>query len=89
MFLTDQELKKITGFKYSKYQSQWLSKHGLPFTFNGKGELNVLVSDYVKKFGLKDARIKSKEQEPEFEAIRDINGKKAKKTPAFTAESNL
>jgi hypothetical protein len=89
MFLSEKKLIKITGYKYAKWQAKWLFENKLPYTWNSKGALNVLVSDYIKKFGLKDVRAKSKEQEPEFEAIRDINGKTAKKASALTAKGAI
>jgi hypothetical protein len=89
MYFTEKQLKKITGFTYPKYQTRWLEEHKLGYTWNSKGKLNVLVEDYIKKYGLKDTKPKLKNQEPDFDVIRDINGKKAKKTQTLTAEGDL
>jgi hypothetical protein len=79
MFINDDTLIQATGYKYPARQEKWCKDNGLPCKRNAKGAVNVLVEDYIKKFGLKNYKHIQKEQEPEFDAIRNINGKKAKK----------
>lgn len=88
-FVDKNTLYKMTGKKYPKVQARWLKKHGIPWTYAGDGTLNVLATDYLKKFALKSTTAASKNQEPEFEAIRVINGKKTAKKQAPTAEGDL
>ena len=89
MFFDDKTLIRITGKTYPAWQEKWCIKNGLPYTWNDKGQLNVLIDDYVRKFGLKNYKQVQKEQEPEFDAIRNINGKKAKKAQGAAKKSDL
>lgn len=89
MFIDDDTLIQATGYKYPAWQEKWCKDNGLPCKRNRKGAVNVLVEDYIKKFGLKNNKPGQKQQEPEFDAIRDINGKKAQKKQASTTEGTV
>ncbi|EJI9011357.1 DUF4224 domain-containing protein [Escherichia albertii] len=64
LFLTQDELLILTGYKYPKLQRKWLTDNGYPFDVNRMGKPNVnrgLFTDRV--------RTNKKNEEPDFGAI--------------------
>ena len=51
MFLSEQELHGLTGYKRGCDQRRWLITHGWPFEMNGKGKPTVLRTVAVAKLG--------------------------------------
>ena len=77
--MSQKKLIKITGYIYPKHQTRWLAEHNLGYTWSRKGTLNVLVDDYLKNFGAREIKKPTRKCEPDFNAIKEINGKKANK----------
>ncbi|WP_336286603.1 DUF4224 domain-containing protein [Cronobacter dublinensis] len=64
IFLTNEELRDLTGYAYAKYQRQWLTNEGIPFNANRMGHPKVkrcLFSQMTPK--------ESHGDEPDFGAI--------------------
>lgn len=53
MFLTTDEVARLTGKEKPSAQSRWLLAHRYPFEINGRGEVLVLRSVVEMKFGVK------------------------------------
>lgn len=51
MFLTDDEIERLTGAKTRPAKMAWLSEHSIPFTVSRRGELNVLRAAVVRRHG--------------------------------------
>lgn len=41
LFLTQEELLELTGYKYAKHQREWLTSEGVPFKANRMGHPKV------------------------------------------------
>lgn len=75
MFLTEQELQQLTGYRYGKYQVQWLKDNHIAFKLNGLGAPVVLRSSIEATItGKVGARGAASAAEPNFGALR--RGKK-------------
>ena len=46
-FLTDEELKTLTGYAQAKKQIGVLNRNNVPFTLNGRGKLIVCREAYL------------------------------------------
>jgi hypothetical protein len=67
MFLTPQELQRLTGYIRSSAQIRWLRRNGWRFTVNGLKEPIVAVAESERK--LVSGQGMSKQHEPNFGAL--------------------
>jgi hypothetical protein len=67
MFLTAQELQRLTGYIRSSAQIRWLRRNGWRFTVNGLKEPIVAVAESERK--LVSGQGMSKHHEPNFGAL--------------------
>jgi hypothetical protein len=51
MFLTAEEIVRMTGAKTRPAQAAWLNEHGIPFTVSRRAELNVLWAAVARRHG--------------------------------------
>lgn len=51
MFLTAEELVRMTGAKRRPAQAAWLNEYGIAFTVSRRGELNVLWAAVARRHG--------------------------------------
>lgn len=47
MFLTQEQIKSITGSRPRRLQRRWLEKHKIPYTVANNGHINVLTEAVV------------------------------------------
>lgn len=65
MFLTAEDLQRLTGYRRPSAQARWLRRHGYRVTINGLGEPVVSVAEVTRHTtGGRAAR-----REPNFEAL--------------------
>ena len=67
MFLTPQDLHRLTGYIRSSAQIRWLRKNGWRFTVNGLKEPIVAVAESERK--LISGPASTRQDEPNFEAL--------------------
>jgi hypothetical protein len=67
MFLTSQEMQRLTGYVRSSAQIRWLRKNGWRFTVNGLREPIVAVAESERK--LISGSATTRQSEPNFEAL--------------------
>jgi hypothetical protein len=67
MFLTSQEVQRLTGYVRSSAQIRWLRKNGWRFTVNGLKEPIVAVAESERK--LISGPASMRHHEPNFEAL--------------------
>ncbi|WNN49848.1 DUF4224 domain-containing protein [Siccibacter colletis] len=65
LFLTNEELKDLTGYCYARQQCKWLSKEGIPFRMNRMGHPKVNRCLFVNS----NVSIQPRDEEPNFGAI--------------------
>lgn len=64
LFLTQEELLELTGYKYAKRQREWLTSEGVPFSANRMGR------PMVKRCLFSQANVNIQQgYEPDFGAI--------------------
>jgi len=69
LFLNNEEIYDLTGFKLATAQCRWLTENGYPFDTNHSGKPKVLRSYLEQR--LCPTAISSKGfEEPNFEALR-------------------
>jgi hypothetical protein len=51
MFLTEEEVRELTGLVRPAAQVRWLKEHSYPFEVNAKGHPKVLKSVVEKRLG--------------------------------------
>lgn len=69
LFLNNEEICDLTGFKLATAQCRWLTDNGYPFDVNHSGKPKVLRSYLEQR--LCPAAISSRGfEEPNFEALR-------------------
>jgi hypothetical protein len=67
VFLTDEDLHRLTGFVRPSAQARWLRDHGYRYSVNGLGKISVAVAEVNRhQVGGKAPR-----QEPDFDALRE------------------
>lgn len=66
MFLTTDEIVRLTGFKRPGAQVEWLKDHGWKFTVNGLNQPVVAVTEVARKLVGGAA---PRQQEPKWEAL--------------------
>ena len=54
MFLTSNELHQLTGRRKRPLQCEWLKQNNIPYTVNGRGDVNVLRACIAKAHGLEN-----------------------------------
>lgn len=69
LFLTDDELEKLTGYKTAKKQIEFLLNNDIKFRVNGIGKVVITRSNIE---GVKVQKGKSK-NEPNYEALDKFN----------------
>jgi hypothetical protein len=67
MFLTPQELQRLTGYARASAQIRWLCKNGWRFTVNGLKEPIVAVAESERK--LVSGVGTTRQHEPNFGAL--------------------
>ncbi len=67
MFLTSQEVQRLTGYVRSSAQIRWLRRNGWRFTVNGLKEPIVAVAESERK--LVSGEGTTRRHEPNFEAL--------------------
>ncbi len=67
MFLTAEEVARLTGFKRPSAQAVWLKDHGYRFTVNGLNQPVVAVTEVTRKLVGGPA---PRQQEPNWEGMR-------------------
>ncbi|MGO9443925.1 MAG: DUF4224 domain-containing protein [Thiobacillaceae bacterium] len=58
MFLTRDDLCKLTGYKAQSRQRRWLQRNGIPHSVNAGGKPVVLVSVVEKMHGISQVQEK-------------------------------
>lgn len=66
LFLTQQELIRLTGYKYKKHQCNWLSKNNIPFT---KSRIKEPIVKRCLMSSNETVIIQQKEEMPNFENL--------------------
>jgi len=51
MFLTQEDIRELTGFAYNAHQIKWLAEHGYKFEVNRAGIPKVLKSYLEERLG--------------------------------------
>lgn len=64
IFLTNEELQDLTGYRYAKYQCQWLTGKGIPFDANRMGQPKVKRCLFTQ-----NSKTILQEEKPDFGAI--------------------
>ncbi|WP_096978861.1 DUF4224 domain-containing protein [Escherichia coli] len=64
IFLTEDEVQMLTGFKYASHQREWLTQNGLPFYTNRCGKPIV-----NRELFSSNKQLPPQEPEPDFGAI--------------------
>jgi hypothetical protein len=72
MFLDDEELTKLTGYKRKSSQIDWLRKNGIKHLVNGLGE--PLVTQKQLDEILCSGKTKSHRTEPDEQALKKLLG---------------
>lgn len=67
MFLTPQDLHRLTGKQRPSAQVRWLQAKGYRFTVNGLGEPIVAVAEATRKLV---GGATTRNEEPNWEAVR-------------------
>jgi hypothetical protein len=65
VFLSSEELKKLTGYQRASAQVRWLRRHGWRFTVNALGEPVVAMAEFNRHMVGGRAAV----QEPNWEAL--------------------
>ena len=68
MFLADEQLVSLTGYKRSAEQRRWLSEHGWAFEVRADGKNRVLIEEARAKMLTRVTTERS--AEPDLEALR-------------------
>jgi hypothetical protein len=63
MFLSKEDLRRLTGSAIRQKQRQWLINNGYPFEINAAGDHIVLASFVNRRLGGPDTEIKIKHKE--------------------------
>lgn len=78
MFMTQQELKELTGLSYPKKQARYLSERGYKFEQRADGRIIMLKCHVEDRLGAKQE--KKQFLEPDFDALTKLmSGKDGKK----------
>lgn len=77
MFLTEDELVTLTGYKSPGKQAEWLAERGLRHTRNGAGKVVLLRSMVEAMYGSPTA---AKAPEPRWDHLLEATTKKRKGT---------
>ncbi len=72
MFLEQDEIEQLTGYKLGKKQVSWLSKSGIKFTVNRYGHPLVLKKHIETLLGAEST--KSSRVEPDVRALKNKLG---------------
>jgi hypothetical protein len=70
MFLTEQDMESLTGYKRPGDQRRWLSKHGWAFEVRADGKNRVLAEEARNR--MLTASSKPRATEPNLSALRDL-----------------
>ena len=70
MFLADEQLKPLTGYKRPSEQRRWLSDHGWAFEVRADGKNRVLTEEARAK--MLTRKTTSRSAEPNLEALREL-----------------
>ncbi len=68
MFLSENEIKALTGYKYAKKQIEWLTSRGYKYDITADGKPKVLVSYLEIMLGAKPSS-KNANTQPDFSVI--------------------
>jgi hypothetical protein len=68
MFLTDDQLALLTGYKRRHLQILWLSEQGIPFIVSAAG-FPVVAAREIERRLTKDPKIRTKDR-PKLEIVR-------------------
>jgi hypothetical protein len=71
MFLTQDDIKRLTGYSYPKSQIGWLRNHGYSFEVDRSGKPIVLQSYLETKLN-GGAKKTKRPQEPDWDAVRSL-----------------
>ena len=77
MFLTDADLRSLTGYKRPAEQRRWLASHGWAFEVRADGKNRVLIEEVHAKMltrqaGSKACRNVTRSAEPDLAALRAL-----------------
>lgn len=72
MFLTQEELKELTGFQIPKCQIRVLRENGIKFILGGDGKPRVLTAAVEDILGIKIKKIKN--STPNYQALKEAMG---------------
>ena len=68
MFLSHEEVARLTGYQRPSAQIRWLRKRGYRFEINGLGDPVVAIAEYTRK-NVGSGEYK-RHQEPNWEAMK-------------------
>lgn len=69
LFLSDDELQDLTGYKMPGKQIEWLDARGYPHEVNAAGHPRVLRAVVIERMGGKVGSTPERRQRPNLEAI--------------------
>lgn len=69
MFLTTEQVQKLTGYDLAAYQSSWLKEHGIVHMLNAKNEI-LVTEEQIKSMFMPPNQKKSSRTKPDEEALR-------------------
>jgi len=74
MFLTDQDMESLTGYKRSGDQRRWLAKHGWAFEVRADGKNRILTEEARNRMltGSSSQRSGQRSSEPDLAALRNL-----------------
>ena len=70
MFLTDDEIESLTGYKRPADQRRWLSSRGWAFEVRADGKNRVLIEEATSRMLTRQRT--GKTQEPDLDALRRL-----------------
>jgi len=68
MFLNQEELIKLTGYKQRASQIKWLREHGIRFLVGGDDQPKIMLTQVEELIGAAP-KSKRKKVEPNFDAL--------------------
>lgn len=70
LFLTEEEISDLTGYRYAVYQMRWLKQRGWKFEVAADGKPRVLRAHLDLKLGGTPKR--DRRSDPNWEALRAL-----------------
>lgn len=72
MFLSDNELESLTGYKRAAEQRRWLISHGWAFEVRADGKNRVLLDEARNQMLTRKRKTCGRPAEPDLAALREL-----------------